>query len=53
MSEPRRITSRDNPLLARVRKLAVDGQAYRKAGEAWLEGDHLCEAARARGRPAL
>jgi TrmH family RNA methyltransferase len=53
VNEPRRITSRDNPLVARVRRLAADGQAYRKAGEAWLEGDHLCSALRARGRPAL
>lgn len=52
MNGPRHISSRDNPLVARVRKLAADGHAYRKAGEAWLEGDHLCGALRARGRPA-
>jgi len=52
VSEPRHIHSRDNPLVLRVRKLAADGHAYRKAGEAWLEGDHLCSALRARGRPA-
>ncbi len=52
MNAPRHIGSRDNPLVQRVRKLATDGQAYRKAGEAWLEGDHLCSALRARGRPA-
>ena len=53
MTEPRHIQSRDNPLVARVRKLAADGHAYRRGGEAWLEGDHLCSALRARGRPAL
>jgi TrmH family RNA methyltransferase len=53
MTEPRHIQSRDNPLVARVRKLAADGAAYRRGGEAWLEGDHLCSALRARGRPAL
>jgi len=38
------ISSRDNPLLARVRKLAGDAAAYRKAGEIWIEGEHLCSA---------
>ena len=38
------ITSRDNPLLARLRKLAADGTAYRKFGEVWIEGEHLCSA---------
>lgn len=38
------ISSRDNPLLARVRKLAGDGAAYRKLGEVWIEGEHLCTA---------
>jgi TrmH family RNA methyltransferase len=46
------ITSRDNPLLVQLRKLAQDGSAYRKLGVVWLEGDHLCDALRARGRPA-
>jgi len=43
------IRSRDNPLLQRLRKLVRDGSAYRKAGEAWLEGEHLCTALRDRG----
>jgi TrmH family RNA methyltransferase len=43
------ITSRDNPLLAQLRKLARDPLAYRKLGRVWLEGDHLCAAAVARG----
>ena len=48
------ITSRDNPLLKELRKLAHDPGAYRKPGRVWLEGDHLCRAARERGvRPAV
>jgi TrmH family RNA methyltransferase len=43
------ITSRDNPLLARVRKLTADPGAYRKQGAIWIEGEHLCSAARQRG----
>jgi TrmH family RNA methyltransferase len=46
------ITSRDNPLVQRLRKLAQDPAAYRKLGEVWLEGDHLCSAYLARGRKA-
>lgn len=50
---PAVITSRDNPLLKRLRLLAQDGTAYRKQGQVWLEGDHLCRALLARGqRPA-
>ena len=45
----RHLTSRDNPLLARVRKLVADGAAYRKLGELWIEGDHLCSAFVTRG----
>ena len=44
MSEPVAITSRDNPLLKRLRVLAQDSSAYRKQGQVWLEGDHLCRA---------
>lgn len=48
------ITSRDNPLLKELRKLSQDSTAYRKQGRVWLEGDHLCRAALARGRqPAV
>jgi len=48
------ITSRDNPLLKDLRKLAQDPGAYRKLGKLWLEGDHLCRAALARDvRPAV
>jgi len=54
MAEPSSITSRDNPLLKELRKLAQDNTAYRKAGRFWVEGDHLCSAALARGvKPAV
>ena len=49
MNEPVHITSRDNPLLVRLRKLAQDATAYRKQGQVWLEGDHLCSALVQRG----
>lgn len=45
-----RITSRSNPLVVQLRRLAQDNAAYRRAGEVWLEGEHLCTAALARGR---
>lgn len=48
-AEPVSITSRDNPLLKRLRVLAQDGTAYRKQGQVWLEGDHLCRALLTRG----
>ena len=54
VSDVQHITSRDNALLKELRKLAQDPGAYRKLGRVWLEGDHLCRAARLRGvRPAL
>lgn len=43
------ITSRDNPQVKTWRRLAQDSTAYRKAGQFWLEGDHLCRAAIERG----
>ena len=49
MPEVQRISSRDNPLLVKVRKLAHDPVAYRKVGLAWIEGEYLCEAALAHG----
>ncbi len=53
MTEPLVITSKDNPLLQRLRKLARDPAAYRKGGDVWLEGEHLCSALQQRGqRPA-
>ncbi len=48
------IQSRDNPLLKELRRLSQDSTAYRKQGRVWLEGDHLCRAALARGwKPAM
>jgi TrmH family RNA methyltransferase len=47
--EALRISARDNPLLQRIRKLLADPGGYRKAGQVWLEGDHLVSAALARG----
>jgi TrmH family RNA methyltransferase len=49
MSDPVIVTSRDNPLLKELRKLAQDNSAYRKAGRFWIEGDHLCGATLQRG----
>ncbi|HEX5806698.1 MAG TPA: RNA methyltransferase [Macromonas sp.] len=44
------ITSRDNPLFKRLRTLAQEPVAYKKQGQVWLEGDHLCRALLVRGR---
>ena len=53
MAEVRHVTSRDNPLLVRLRKLVHDPAGYRRAGQAWIEGEHLCDAyLRRGGRPA-
>lgn len=46
---PTFVTSRDNALVKDLRKLSQDSTAYRKQGQVWLEGDHLCRAALARG----
>jgi TrmH family RNA methyltransferase len=54
MRQPTPITSRENPLLKELRKVAQDNTAYRKAGRFWVEGDHLCSAALQRGlKPAV
>ena len=53
MAEARHVSSRDNPLLVRVRKLGADPGGYRKLGEVWLEGDHLCSAFVQRGGRAV
>ncbi len=48
------VVSRGNPLLKELRRLAREPGAYRTLGRVWLEGDHLCRAAMARGvRPAM
>jgi RNA methyltransferase, TrmH family len=43
------ITSRDNAQLVRARKLLSDAAFARREGVCWVEGDHLCSAALARG----
>ena len=48
------VTSRDNAIVKELRKLSHESTAYRKHGRVWLEGDHLCRAALARGlKPVL
>ena len=49
MTQVKAISSRDNPLLVRLRKLAGDPAGYRKLGEVWIEGEHLCSAFVERG----
>ena len=44
MPKTQAITSRDNPLLAQVRRLIRQPDAYRKHASVWLEGEHLCRA---------
>ena len=44
MDKVRLVNSRDNPLLVRLRKLLADPAAYRKLGQVWIEGEHLCSA---------
>ena len=53
MATVKAITSRDNPVLARLRKLAADPAAYRKLGQVWIEGEHLCAAFAQRGGAPL
>jgi len=54
VTAPQFITSRDNPQLRALRKLAGDNTGYRTSGKVWVEGEHLCSAALLRGvRPAL
>ncbi|MCE2916940.1 MAG: RNA methyltransferase [Rubrivivax sp.] len=55
LGAPRLIVARDNPLVQTLRRLAEGsgtGRAAREQGQVWLEGDHLCRAAQARGRVA-
>ncbi len=48
------VTSRDNALLVRLRKLVRHPGQYRKLGQVLLEGEHLCRAwAERRGAKAL
>ena len=39
------VVSRDNPLVKQLRRLSEHGTAYRKQGQFWIEGEHLCHAA--------
>jgi TrmH family RNA methyltransferase len=43
------ISSRANPFIKELKRLAQDSTAYRKQGQVWLEGDHLLRAALQRG----
>jgi TrmH family RNA methyltransferase len=53
MSRVVSISSRDNPLLVRLRKLVRSPGAYRREGHVFIEGEHLCAAWRTRrGAPA-
>lgn len=48
------ITSRDNAFLKDLRRLAQENTEYRKQGRFWVEGEHLGQAALARGvRPVI
>ena len=43
------ITAATNPLFKALTRLVQHPSDYRKQGQIWLEGDHLCRAALARG----
>lgn len=48
------VQSRDNAVVKLLRRLSGSNTAYRKLGQFWIEGDHLCRAALERGvAPAL
>jgi TrmH family RNA methyltransferase len=49
MSVVDHISSRANPFIKDLRRLAQDASAYRSQGAVWLEGDHLVDAAVGRG----
>jgi TrmH family RNA methyltransferase len=53
VAKTKSVSSRDNPLWARLRKLAADPGGYRRQGEVWIEGDHLCRAFAQHGGSAL
>jgi TrmH family RNA methyltransferase len=48
---PKFVSARDNPLLLRLRRQLRSPAGYRRGGQVWVEGDHLCRAALARGVP--
>lgn len=45
----RHISSKSNPWFKKIKELANDNKAYRTYRQVWLEGEHLCRAAIARG----
>ena len=49
MTEPMHISSRDNPFVKELKKLAHGTVEYRKQHRIWVEGDHLLRAAMKRG----
>jgi len=49
VSVVREVSSRHNDLFKSLRRLLTDPAAYRKLGQAWVEGDHLCRALLERG----
>lgn len=49
MSVPMHISSRDNPFVKDLKKLAHGSIEYRKQRRVWAEGDHLLRAALGRG----
>ncbi len=53
MAAVQSLSSRDNPLLLKLRRLQGRPGAYRSEGQVWLEGDHLCRAWTERGWPVL
>lgn len=52
--DPMHVRSRENALVKDLKRLAQDSGVYRRQARVWIEGEHLCRAALARGlRPAL
>ncbi len=52
MITPTLIASPNNALLVQLRRYSRDPSAYRRWGQVWLEGEHLCAALKQRqGRP--
>ncbi len=47
----RQLSSRAHALIKKLHRLAREAGAYRRLGEVWLEGDHLCRAWLDRGHP--
>lgn len=43
------ITSKDNPAVKSIRRLTKESGGYRKQGQYWVEGEHLCRAALHKG----